>query len=150
MNATSSRSHSILSISVETKQRIDDDIVIKASKINFVDLAGSEKLKQTGATGQRRIEATNINLSLEALRKVISALQQKKGAKTPQFVPYRGSVLTQLLKDSLGGNSHTIIIGTINATSLSLKETIMTLNFLEGAKKVKNIKKVNEKLDGNE
>ena len=76
--------------------------------------------------------------------------QRVSSSRTPQFVPYRGSVLTELLKDSLGGSAHTTIIGTINAKNENIKETMMTLTFLEGAKRVKNMKKVNLKLDGNE
>jgi hypothetical protein len=86
---------------------------------------------------------------LTALNKVIMALEQKKN-KNGAYVPYRDSILTQLLKDSLGGNSHTIIVGTINATNEFIKETISTLNFLEGAKQIKNYKKTNEKIEGNE
>jgi kinesin family member 15 len=149
MNSASSRSHSILTVTVETKEMVNDSIVLKTSKINFVDLAGSEKLKQTGAVGDRRSEGSYINQSLTALNKVIMALEQKKN-KNGAYVPYRDSILTQLLKDSLGGNSHTIIVGTINATNEFIKETISTLNFLEGAKQIKNYKKTNEKIEGNE
>ena len=106
-------------------------------------------MNQTGAFGDRKTEASHINKSLQALRQVITALQGKK-SKNLVHIPYRDSVLTQLLKDSLGGNTSTVIIGTVSSDSKNIKDTLSTLHFLEGAQKVKNVKKINEKVEGNE
>lgn len=78
MNLKSSRSHSIVTLILETKEIVSGKPLIKTSKLNFVDLAGSEKLKQSGVSGNRKIETANINLSLGTLKKVISALEKKK------------------------------------------------------------------------
>lgn len=100
MNATSSRSHSIFTISLEQIATNDDDkqigdsVSIKKGKLNLVDLAGSERQNKTGATGDRLKEATKINLSLSALGNVISALVDGK----TKHVPYRDSKLTRLLQ----------------------------------------------------
>lgn len=106
-------------------------------------------MNQTGALGERKTEASHINKSLQALRKVISALQGKK-TKSIVHIPYRDSVLTQLLKDSLGGNTSTVIIGTVSSDPKNIRDTISTLHFLEGAQKIKNVKKINEKIEGSE
>lgn len=116
MNETSSRSHSVFTVLL-TQKRYDPDIKMtgeKVSRISLVDLAGSERANSTGATGQRLKEGANINKSLTTLGKVIAALasqsskpESKSGAKkkagSADFIPYRDSVLTWLLKDSLGG-----------------------------------------------
>lgn len=99
MNATSSRSHSIFTISLEQISTNEDDkqvvdASIKKGKLNLVDLAGSERQNKTGATGDRLKEATKINLSLSALGNVISALVDGK----TKHVPYRDSKLTRLLQ----------------------------------------------------
>jgi kinesin family protein 3/17 len=94
MNATSSRSHSIFTIYLETAAPpLDGETRIKAGKLNLVDLAGSEKLGKTGATGQTKLEGIKINLSLTALGNVISALVDGKST----HIPYRDSKLTRLL-----------------------------------------------------
>ncbi|KAG5271532.1 hypothetical protein AALO_G00181060 [Alosa alosa] len=83
----------------------------KVSKMSLVDLAGSERVSKTGAAGERLKEGSNINKSLTTLGCVISALaDQSSGKGKNKFVPYRDSVLTWLLKDSLGGNSKTAMI----------------------------------------
>lgn len=93
MNATSSRSHSIFTITVEaSEQRDDGSEMIRAGKLHLVDLAGSERQSKTGATGDRLKEATKINLSLSALGNVISALVDGKSS----HIPYRDSKLTRL------------------------------------------------------
>lgn len=105
MNADSSRSHSLFSISVEMmetfKEANGEQQSIRRGKLNLVDLAGSERQSKTGATGDRLKEATKINLSLSALGNVISALVDGKS----KHIPYRDSKLTRLLQDSLGGNT---------------------------------------------
>lgn len=118
---------------------------------SLVDLAGSERANSTGATGQRLKEGANINKSLTTLGKVISALAMasqvdtkkgKKGGKADEFVPYRDSVLTWLLKDSLGGNSKTAMIAAI--APADYEETLSTLRYADQAKKIKNKAVVNE------
>jgi kinesin family protein 1 len=115
-------------------------------------LAGSERANSTGATGQRLKEGANINKSLTTLGKVISALASaSQAADTPKgkgkkkaedFVPYRDSVLTWLLKDSLGGNSKTAMIAAISPADY--EETLSTLRYADQAKKIKNKAVVNE------
>lgn len=114
-SAGSSRSHSIFIINVEQISKAPnekgevDDCMIRRGKLNLVDLAGSERANKTGATGERMKEATKINLSLSALGNVISALVDGK----TKHVPYRDSKLTRLLQDSLGGNTKTLVRGTL-------------------------------------
>ncbi|KAJ9471306.1 Kinesin-related protein 1 [Diplonema papillatum] len=126
MNATSSRSHAIFQIHIfnsqtDTKQR-------GHATINLVDLAGSERIGKTGATGQTADEAKMINLSLSTLRKVIDTLiDNSKGAK--KVPPYRESMLTWVLKDSLGGNSKTMMICTISPHADNLEDTVSTLRY---------------------
>ncbi|ORX75247.1 kinesin-domain-containing protein, partial [Basidiobolus meristosporus CBS 931.73] len=119
MNETSSRSHAVFTL-ILTQVRSDAETKMsteKVSKISLVDLAGSERADSTGATGTRLKEGANINKSLTTLGKVISALAEqstKRGKKKDEFVPYRDSILTWLLKDSLGGNSKTAMIAAIS------------------------------------
>lgn len=102
MNANSSRSHSIFTITIESSERRDDgEDHFVVGKLNLVDLAGSERQSKTGATGDRLKEATKINLSLSALGNCISALVDGRSS----HIPYRDSKLTRLLQDSLGGNA---------------------------------------------
>ncbi|KZT20641.1 kinesin-like protein [Neolentinus lepideus HHB14362 ss-1] len=151
MNETSSRSHAVFTVLL-TMKRHDDDTNLdteKVSRINLVDLAGSERANSTGATGQRLKEGANINKSLTTLGKVISALamasqadpkKKKKGGD--DFVPYRDSVLTWLLKDSLGGNSKTAMIAAISPADYD--ETLSTLRYADQAKKIRNKAVINE------
>jgi len=107
MNDTSSRSHAIFTITfVQAEFSKYDHPIETVSKIHLVDLAGSERADATGATGERLKEGAHINKSLVTLGLVISSLAKRNSA----FIPYRDSVLTWLLKDSLGGNSKTIMI----------------------------------------
>ena len=156
MNATSSRSHGVFTL-ILTQKRLDVDTGMegeKVSRISLVDLAGSERANSTGATGQRLKEGANINKSLTTLGKVIAALAQAAGApdttpnvkgkkkKAEDFVPYRDSVLTWLLKDNLGGNSKTAMIAAISPADY--EETLSTLRYADQAKKIKNKAIVNE------
>ncbi|KAL1006133.1 hypothetical protein UPYG_G00068230 [Umbra pygmaea] len=126
MNDTSSRSHAIFTINF-TQAKFDAEMPCETiSKIHLVDLAGSERADATGATGVRLKEGGNINKSLVTLGNVISALADlsQDGLNTSLkkkqvFVPYRDSVLTWLLKDSLGGNSKTIMIATISPADVN-------------------------------
>ena len=103
-------------------------------KINFIDLAGSERIKKTGATGERFKESVSINSGLLALSKVIMTLSENN---PKNYVPYRDSKLTRLLKDSLNGNSITLIIACISASEYNYEETLNTLNYASFAKSIK-------------
>jgi len=105
-------------------------------KINFVDLAGSEKTKKSGATGNRFKEAVNINAGLLALSRVIMALSNEKKSNT-QHIPYRESQLTRILTDSLGGNSITVMIACVSPSQINVEETLSTLNYASFAQSIK-------------
>ena len=146
MNRTSSRSHAIFTLFIDGVRReasaaeLDDDDSALASgitcKFHLVDLAGSERLKKTKATGDRYKEGVSINLGLLALGNVISALGDDSGPKT--HIPYRDSKLTRLLQDSLGGNSHTLMIACVSPADDNIDETISTLRYADRARKIKN------------
>jgi len=134
MNTQSSRSHSVFTLTLQSKMEKDGITQIQESKLNLVDLAGrkknffffffkkdvneninifiylknyikiigSERQKLTGTTGQRLLEARNINKSLSALGQVIQSLVDMNNNKKKVHVGYRNSKLTFLLKDSLG------------------------------------------------
>lgn len=117
------------------------------SKIHLVDLAGSERANATGATGQRLKEGAHINKSLVTLGSVISALAEassKSQSSSSKHIPYRDSTLTWLLKDSLGGNSKTIMIATISPADVNHNETLSTLRYANRAKNIINKPTVNE------
>jgi kinesin family protein 3/17 len=141
MNATSSRSHAVFSITMETAEPGEDGKQhFKVGKMNLVDLAGSERQSKTGATGQRLKEATKINQSLMALGNVISALVDGKST----HVPYRDSKLTRLLQDSLGGNTKTVMIANCGPADYNHDETLSTLRYADRAKQIRNKPRVNE------
>ena len=145
MNADSSRSHSIFTITVECSQRragdpSDAEPHITVGKLNLVDLAGSERQAKTGSTGDRLKEATKINLSLSALGNVISALVDGKSS----HIPYRDSKLTRLLQDSLGGNTKTVMIANLGPADYNFDETMSTLRYANRAKNIKNKPTINE------
>uniref|UniRef100_A0A1I8P2H3 Kinesin-like protein unc-104 n=1 Tax=Stomoxys calcitrans TaxID=35570 RepID=A0A1I8P2H3_STOCA len=142
MNETSSRSHAVFTIFF-TQQRHDtmtDLITEKVSKISLVDLAGSERADSTGAKGTRLKEGANINKSLTTLGKVISALAEiaskNKKSKKADFIPYRDSVLTWLLRENLGGNSKTAMIAAISPADINYDETLSTLRYADRAKAI--------------
>nr|XP_046210432.1 uncharacterized protein LOC124038503 isoform X2 [Oncorhynchus gorbuscha] len=149
MNDVSSRSHAIFTINF-TQARFDAELPCEmVSKIHLVDLAGSERADATCATGARLKEGANINKSLVTLGIVISALGDRgsshKGKRKKQlFIPYRDSVLTWLLKDSLGGNSKTIMIATLSPADVNYSETLSTLHYANRAKNIFNKPTVNE------
>ncbi|XP_031800900.1 chromosome-associated kinesin KIF4A [Sarcophilus harrisii] len=134
MNSQSSRSHAIFTISVEQKKKCDKNSVFR-SKLHLVDLAGSERQKKTKAEGDRLKEGININRGLLCLGNVISALGDDKKSG---FIPYRDSKLTRLLQDSLGGNSHTLMIACVSPADSNLEETVNTLRYADRARKIKN------------
>ncbi|XP_049875983.1 kinesin-like protein unc-104 isoform X13 [Pectinophora gossypiella] len=142
MNETSSRSHAVFTIFF-TQQRHDkttDLMSEKVSKISLVDLAGSERADSTGAKGTRLKEGANINKSLTTLGKVISALAEiaskSKKSKKADFIPYRDSVLTWLLRENLGGNSKTAMIAAISPADINYDETLSTLRYADRAKQI--------------
>ncbi|XP_065367273.1 kinesin-like protein unc-104 isoform X5 [Calliphora vicina] len=142
MNETSSRSHAVFTIFF-TQRRHDtmtDLITEKVSKISLVDLAGSERADSTGAKGTRLKEGANINKSLTTLGKVISALAEiaskNKKSKKADFIPYRDSVLTWLLRENLGGNSKTAMIAAISPADINYDETLSTLRYADRAKAI--------------
>ena len=144
MNADSSRSHSIFTVTIETSEvnegEAEEDAHIRVGKLNMVDLAGSERQAKTGSTGDRLKEATKINLSLSALGNVISALVDGKSS----HIPYRDSKLTRLLQDSLGGNTKTVMIANLGPADYNFDETMSTLRYANRAKNIKNKPKINE------
>ncbi|KAJ8955486.1 hypothetical protein NQ318_003588 [Aromia moschata] len=137
MNDISSRSHAIFTITIESKNRIDNKTTV--GKLNLVDLAGSERASRTQATGERLREASNINLSLSVLGNVISALVDGKST----YIPYRNSKLTRLLQDSLGGNSKTAMIAMISPADIDYEESMCTLRYAARVKYIKNCVKIN-------
>ena len=148
MNETSSRSHAVFTLTV-TQKRHDDETKMageKVAKISLVDLAGSERATSTGATGARLKEGAEINRSLSTLGRVIAALADLSTGKkrNMSMVPYRDSVLTWLLKDSLGGNSMTAMIAAISPADINFEETLSTLRYADSAKRIKNHAVVNE------
>ncbi|KAL6074627.1 Kinesin-like protein unc-104 [Balamuthia mandrillaris] len=140
MNVLSSRSHT--------------DGSTKIGSLNLADLAGSEKVSKSGASGETLEEAKKINQSLSALGNCISALSKlPKGANPPsqaaatsKHIPYRDSKLTFILRESLGGNSKTTLVCACSPHSSNLEETVSTLRFGQRAKKIKNTVQVNEEL----
>ncbi|KAF3897110.1 Kinesin heavy chain isoform 5C [Trichophyton interdigitale] len=146
MNETSSRSHAVFTLTL-TQKRHDKETTMdteKVSRISLVDLAGSERATSTGATGARLKEGAEINRSLSTLGRVIAALADLSSGKKKAVVPYRDSVLTWLLKDSLGGNSMTAMIAAISPADINYDETLSTLRYANSAKRIKNHAVVNE------
>ncbi|CAL6042334.1 Kinesin-like_protein [Hexamita inflata] len=139
MNATSSRSHSIFQVIVECATDTGEKDHIRAGKLNLVDLAGSERAEKTGATGDRLKEGAKINLSLSCLGQVIQKL-----VDGDEFVPYRQSKLTHILKDSLGGNAKTLMVVALSPASTNFEETSSSLRYADRAKRIKNKAKINE------
>ncbi|XP_074936598.1 kinesin-like protein KIF1C isoform X4 [Phalacrocorax aristotelis] len=148
MNETSSRSHAVFTI-VFTQRRHDrltDLHTEKVSRISLVDLAGSERADASGAKGTRLKEGANINKSLTTLGKVISTLAEAQNSKKkkPDFIPYRDSVLTWLLKESLGGNSRTAMIAALSPADINYEETLSTLRYADRTKQIRCHAVINE------
>ncbi|XP_070711370.1 kinesin-like protein KIF1C isoform X2 [Pempheris klunzingeri] len=147
MNETSSRSHAVFTI-VFTQKRRDQMTSLdteKVSKISLVDLAGSERADSSGAKGTRLKEGANINKSLTTLGKVISALADMSNKKRKSdFIPYRDSVLTWLLKENLGGNSRTAMIAALSPADINYEETLSTLRYADRAKQIRCNAVINE------
>lgn len=137
MNAGSSRSHSIFSITVTQEDTTTHNKL--SGKLMLVDLAGSEQVSKTGVSGQQLEELKRINRSLSALGQVINSLTDGKST----HVPYRDSKLTRLLQDCLGGNSKTSLVILCSPSSYNEMETLSTLRFGKRAKSIKNQPLVN-------
>jgi len=142
LNKHSSRSHSVFSVTVHVKDvSPDGEEFVRCGKLNLVDLAGSENISRSGAKEKRAKEAGEINKSLVALGRVITALVDKSA-----HVPYRDSKLTRLLRDALGGRCKTCIIATVSPASHSVEETLSTLEYAHRAKNIKNKPLMNGKI----
>lgn len=162
MNRESSRSHSIFTIHLTTHLESSSSSgplstvvkTVRESRLNLIDLAGSERQTSTGTVGKRLKEAGNINRSLLALSLVITSLTTppataantavSSNQPSTTHVPYRDSKLTHLLKDSLGGNSKTVLIANLCPIPSCLGESISTLRFAQRVKMVKNSSVINE------
>ncbi|XP_050420539.1 chromosome-associated kinesin KIF4 [Adelges cooleyi] len=136
MNAQSSRSHCIFTLTISQMQEDGNNTT---AKFHLVDLAGSERSKKTKATGERFKEGVNINKGLLSLGNVITALCEKSA-----HVSYRDSKLTRLLQDSLGGNSVTLMIACISPADYNMDETVSTLRYANRALQIKNKPVVNQ------
>jgi hypothetical protein len=151
MNLESSRSHSVFVLEVVQHDK-NSSKVMRKSKLSLIDLAGSERVERTGATGQRLKEGQVINTSLLTLGRCISALAKeatrtttKDGApRKPSPVPFRESTLTLLLRESLSGNARSLIVAAVSPSSRDHLETTSTLRFAATCKALKTKAKVNE------
>lgn len=149
LNATSSRSHSVLLVTIRrlpadtSSLGLTQSVTATRGKLLLVDLAGSERISKSGSEGQMLEEAKFINLSLTALGKCINALSDS----TPGHIPYRDSKLTRILKDSFGGSAKTSLIITVSPLKTHLSETASTLAFGQRAIKIENNTKIREEVD---
>ncbi|XP_034560171.1 kinesin-like protein KIF14 isoform X2 [Notolabrus celidotus] len=148
MNDKSSRSHSVFTLvmtqtQTEFVEGEEHDHSI-TSRINLVDLAGSERCNSAQTSGDRLREGASINKSLLTLGKVISALSEQALSRKKVFIPYRESVLTWLLKESLGGNSKTAMIATLSPAGSNVEESLSTLRYAQQARTIINVAKINE------
>lgn len=143
MNCQSSRSHSLLTLTLEIQDTDEyGHHSYRVGKLNMVDLAGSERQKKSGSTGQLAKEMTAINLSLTALGKVIRSLADPSLADG--HIPYRDSLLTRLLKDSLGGNTKTVMVANLGPSAENQSETLCTLRYANRVKNIKNQPRIND------
>ena len=136
MNQASSRSHCIFTIHCESKS--EQSAYVRSSKFHLVDLAGSERVWKTGLSETNLREARYINKSLHFLEQVMHALYQRKS-----HIPYRNSVLTSVLRESLGGNCRTVMIGNISLDSVHLRESISTCRFIERCGQIERLVEAN-------
>ncbi|CDI75582.1 kinesin motor domain-containing protein, putative [Eimeria praecox] len=143
LNDCSTRSHCIFTVWIASKETGSSST--KKAKLHLVDLAGSERVKQSGTRPGDCIfqEACSINLTLHYLEQVIVALQQKAAGQATH-VPYRNSLMTSVLKDSLGGNCKTRMIATVALELYAINETINTCRFAQAVAQVRNEAEVNE------
>eukprot|EP01063_Lacrimia_lanifica_P030148 TRINITY_DN4745_c0_g1_i1.p1 TRINITY_DN4745_c0_g1~~TRINITY_DN4745_c0_g1_i1.p1 ORF type:complete len:2368 (+),score=763.88 TRINITY_DN4745_c0_g1_i1:89-7192(+) len=149
MNARSSRSHALLMLHLTQLELSPngDSSNTREAKVNLVDLAGSERTKKSEVEGDAFNEATKINLSLTTLGRVIDALADMSDpSKSKKLIqpPYRESILTHILSDSLGGNSKTTMLATISPHITNVEETTSTLRYASRAREIVNKAVVNE------
>lgn len=144
MNDASTRSHCMFVIWVRS-WRADSDTV-RLAKLHLVDLAGSERISKTGVEGNLQKEARYINLSLHYLEQVITALHRRSQGYR-DHVPYRNSMMTSVLRDSLGGNCRTVMVATVATEEASVDESLSTCRFAQNVASIKNNATVNEELD---
>jgi len=134
-NKTSSRSHAVLQVNIKQRNKArKHQQEIRLGKLYMIDLAGSERAAQTQNTGKRMVEGAHINRSLLALGNCINALSEKGSTK---YVNYRDSKLTRILKDSLGGNSKTVMIAHVSPASIHFEESRNTLVYADRAKYIR-------------
>ena len=168
MNEKSSRSHTIFTVHVESRRRAPadfdlDNLDAEDAEFDekdehafgvplpaFVDLAGSENARNTGAVGDRLKEGANINKSLMTLSRVISQLAKKAKGGRNSYVNFRDSKLTQILQPSIAGNCRTAVICCVTSAPMFTDETKSTLNFASRAKQIKTVAVVNEVLENEE
>ncbi|NXK00371.1 KIF6 protein, partial [Corythaixoides concolor] len=141
MNQASTRSHCIFTIHISSKE--PGSATIRRSKLHLVDLAGSERVAKTGVGGHLLTEAKYINLSLHYLEQVIIALAEKNRS----HIPYRNSMMTSVLRDSLGGNCMTTMIATLSIDKRNIDESISTCRFAQRVALIKNEAVLNEEID---
>jgi hypothetical protein len=138
MNSTSSRSHTVFTLTVVQHDKASGASI--CGMLNLVDLAGSERLKKSESQGARLKEALHINTSLTALGKVVMSLEQ---AADKAHVPYRDSKLTRILQNSLGGNSYTTLMAAVHPNPGHYDECLSTLQFANRCRNVTNNPRVN-------
>uniref|UniRef100_A0A663M6A2 Kinesin-like protein n=1 Tax=Athene cunicularia TaxID=194338 RepID=A0A663M6A2_ATHCN len=145
LNKNSSRSHCIFTIYIEVRSRfrVFSDVKCVNSKINLIDLAGSERLSKTRSEGQVLKEAMYINKSLSFLEQLIIALADPKR----DHMPFRQSKLTHVLKDSLGGNCNTVLVANICGEAAHVEETLSSLRFATRIKWITTEPVINETYD---
>ncbi|XP_058254853.1 kinesin-like protein KIF6 [Hemibagrus wyckioides] len=141
MNQASTRSHCIFTIHLCSRE--PGSATLRRSKLHLVDLAGSERVGKTGVGGQILTEAKYINLSLHYLEQVITALSEKNRS----HIPYRNSMMTSVLRDSLGGNCMTTMIAMVSVETRNVDESISTCRFAQRVAMIKNEALLNEELD---
>ncbi|NWY50801.1 KIF6 protein, partial [Chionis minor] len=141
MNQASTRSHCIFTIHISSKE--PGSAIIRRSKLHLVDLAGSERVAKTGVGGHLLTEAKYINLSLHYLEQVIISLAEKNRS----HIPYRNSMMTSVLRDSLGGNCMTTMIATLSIDKRNIDESISTCRFAQRVALIKNEAVLNEEID---
>ena len=159
MNQSSSRSHCIFTVMIECRPAAGSSTgaaegTLIRSKLNLVDLSGSERVHKTSSTGQTLTEAKYINSSLFFLEMVIVALHERAsgrggngGGGSSTHVPYRNSMMTSVLRDSLGGNCKTVMIATISPEAAQVSESISTCQFAQRVALVRNKAEINEELE---
>ena len=149
LNERSSRSHAVITLNVHSTPK--GSTVLRTGKLNLVDLAGSEALT-TDTQSVQTVETRAINKSLTSLCDVLQALS--KNSRRPhgapvQPVPYRNHKLTRLLADSLGGNSHTLMIAAVQRSHTHFRSTLTTLKYASRARDItQHAASVNEVASG--